>query len=63
VRLQALLCVRDLRPGEELLRSGTGLLCEARLLCRPGGLLCEARLLREGRLLCKTGLLREGLRL
>ena len=31
VCLQALLCVRDLRPGQGLL-PGTGLLCQARLL-------------------------------
>ena len=46
VCLQALRCVRDLRPREGLLRPGTGLLCQARLL-RDGLrlLLCQARLL------------------
>jgi hypothetical protein len=43
VCLQALLQVRDLRPGEGLL-PGTGLLCEASLL-REAGLLCKAGLL------------------
>ncbi len=69
VRLQALRRLRDLRPGEGLLCSGAGLLCEARLLreagllCSGSRLLCEARLLREAGLLCQARLLREGLRL
>jgi hypothetical protein len=57
MRLQALLCMRSLRRGEGLL-PGTGLLCEARLLCTGSGLLCTG-----SGLLCETGLLRESLRL
>lgn len=68
VRLQALLCLRGLRSGEGLLRSGTGLLqarllrSGSRLLC-PGSGLLQTSLLRPGPGLLQTRLLREGLRL